>query len=114
MGLVPMYLGAVGFTVREPHQRQPLEFPPATSAVPNLEAVPFADGEVSGYGLDVHDFADKLEIHLHGPKLTTGEPARKGCLTFGIGLRRATAVVFGPFGSNATLILTTTASMALA
>lgn len=88
MGLIPMEFSAVDFTVREPHQRHPLEFPPTTSAEPKLEILPLADREVSGDRLDVPDIAEEVEIQLHESSLTASRLARKLDLTLGISSKR--------------------------
>jgi hypothetical protein len=62
-------------TVREPHQRHALELPKSTESA--FEVLPLADREVSRNWLDVLNFAEEVEIHLHDSSLTTEKLPRK-------------------------------------
>src|SRR5260370_347481 len=73
MGLIPVQLGLVHFSVGETNQRKAFEFAPAPAAEDRFQFIKFSDRKIDRDNLDIGDLADQLEVFAHIDQSTNQE-----------------------------------------
>jgi hypothetical protein len=69
MSLVPMQLCSLDFPVGKSNQRGSFEFAPTATAKTFLQLLKLPDRHVNGYGFNVLDRPDQLELSAHAQHL---------------------------------------------